>query len=87
MGVRVNGCLFFFYNINVSQSILNALAAQKSANEISITKRMDNNGSGFNFMDRSDRIIIIQTLLCMKKIVAELGAKSIRRNSRVVGTS
>lgn len=82
LGVRVNGCRFWFYNIPITKSIVTAMKNMRSVPDPIVTSVKKFGGpSGLDFTDPEHRGMIIEILDKMKQIVQEEGAKSKRRRS------
>jgi hypothetical protein len=77
-GVRVDGCIFSFYNIVITPSILTAMNSKVEATADANVQKI----GGLNFLDAGDRKIIITTLDYMKKVITSNGQLSKRKLSR-----
>lgn len=85
MGVRVNGCRFWFYCIPVTKSIVTAMETMKSVPGTKYTiVRKFGGSNGLDFLNLEDRAKIIEVLDIMKQIVEESGKTSARRQSQLL---
>ncbi|RZA06965.1 MAG: hypothetical protein EOO68_04125 [Moraxellaceae bacterium] len=80
LGLRVNGTLFYFYNINVSRPILSAMKMKGPASIDTIMK-MVGGSEGLNFLDPVQRKMIITILDAWRSDIEKKGRDSVRRLS------
>jgi hypothetical protein len=80
LGLRVNGTLFYFYNINVSPSILSAMKNKGPAPDDTLIK-MVGGSEGLNFLDPTQRVAIITILDAWRADIEKKGRNSVRRLS------
>jgi hypothetical protein len=80
-GVRINGYMFHFYCLYISDSIENAMRTSSQATKSTKMFRLGSE-DGYNFVNQADRDIIISVLDNMRTVVAFTGTNSERKPSR-----
>jgi hypothetical protein len=82
IGVRVNGLRFWFYRVDNTNNLLNAMASNSSASEATkIKKLVGEDKNGLNFLVSADREIIIRTLAAVCDQFRSNGLSAKRRQS------
>ena len=81
IGVRVNGLSFWFYCVDNTNNLLNAMASNSSASEATRIKKLGDDTHGLNFLVSADREIIIRTLAAACDQFRSNGLSAKRRQS------
>ena len=81
IGVRVNALSFWFYRVDNTINLLNAMASNSSASEATTIKKLGDDTHGLNFLVSADREIIIRTLAAICDQFRSNGLSAKRRQS------